>query len=97
RAVVVKVQRRDLAEIFYQDLGYMRFMARIGPYIKPNADWVSWLALSDEFGRTVFEEIDYLKEGRNADRVRQMLKEHKAIRIPRVFWKLTGRHVLTME
>jgi len=97
RPVVVKVQRPDLAEIFYQDLGYMRFIARIGPIIKPNADWASWLALSDEFGRTVFEEIDYLKEGRNADRVRQMLKEHKAVRIPRVFWKLTGRHVLTME
>jgi predicted unusual protein kinase regulating ubiquinone biosynthesis (AarF/ABC1/UbiB family) len=97
RPVVVKVQRPDLAEIFYQDLGYMRFIARIGPIIKPNADWVSWLALSDEFGRTVFEEIDYLKEGRNADRVRQMLKGHKAVRIPRVFWKLTGRHVLTME
>jgi predicted unusual protein kinase regulating ubiquinone biosynthesis (AarF/ABC1/UbiB family) len=97
RPVVVKVQRRDLAEIFYQDLGYMRFIARIGPIIKPNADWASWLALSDEFGRTVFEEIDYLKEGRNADRVRQILKEHKAVRIPRVFWKLTGRHVLTME
>lgn len=97
RPVVVKVQRPDLAEIFYQDLGYMRFIARIGPYIRPNADWASWLALSDEFGRTVFEEIDYLKEGRNADRVRQILKEHKAVRIPRVFWKLTGRHVLTME
>ncbi|MBS1998283.1 MAG: AarF/ABC1/UbiB kinase family protein, partial [Cyanobacteria bacterium SZAS LIN-2] len=97
RPVVVKVQRPDLAETFYQDLGYMRFIARIGPIIKPNADWESWLALSDEFGRTVFEEIDYLKEGRNADRIRQILKEHKAVRIPRVFWKLTGRHVLTME
>ncbi len=97
RPVVVKVQRRDLAEIFYQDLGYMRFVARIGPYIRPKADWSSWMALSDEFGRTVFEEIDYLQEGRNADRVRQMLKEHKSVRIPRVYWKLTGRHVLTME
>ena len=97
RPVVVKVQRPDLAEIFYQDLGYMRFIARIGPIIKPNADWASWLALSDEFGRTVFEEIDYLKEGRNADRIRQILKEHKSVRVPRVFWKMTGRHVLTME
>ncbi|MBU6450449.1 MAG: AarF/ABC1/UbiB kinase family protein [Cyanobacteria bacterium REEB67] len=97
RPVVVKVQRPDLAEIFYQDLGYMRFIARIGPLLRPKADWQSWLALSDEFGRTVFEEIDYLKEGRNADRVRQMLKEHKAVRVPRIFWKLTGRHVLTME
>lgn len=36
RPVVVKVQRPDLAEIFYQDLGYMRFIARIGPVIRPS-------------------------------------------------------------
>jgi predicted unusual protein kinase regulating ubiquinone biosynthesis (AarF/ABC1/UbiB family) len=97
RPVVVKVQRPDLAEIFYQDLGYMRFIARIGPVIRPDQDWSAWLALSDEFGRTLFEEIDYLKEGRNADRIRNALKEHKSMRIPRVLWKLTGRRVLTLE
>ena len=97
RGVVVKVQRPDLQEIFYQDLGYMRFIARIGPLIRPNADWESWLALTAEFGRTLFEEIDYIKEGRNADRIRQILKENKSMRIPRVYWKLTARRVLTLE
>jgi predicted unusual protein kinase regulating ubiquinone biosynthesis (AarF/ABC1/UbiB family) len=97
RKVVVKVQRPELSETFYQDLGYMRFIARIGPLIRPSADWTSWLALSDEFGRTLFEEIDYIKEGRNADRIRLILKEHNALRIPRVYWKLTGRRVLTLE
>lgn len=40
--VVVKVQRPDLSEVFYQDLGYMRFIARIGPIIRPNSDWAMW-------------------------------------------------------
>lgn len=97
RPVVVKVQRPDLSEIFYRDLGYMRFIARIGPLIRPNSDWESWMALTQEFGRTLFEEIDYLKEGRNADRIRQILKEQKPVRIPRVYWKMTGRRVLTTE
>jgi len=95
--VVVKVQRPDLSEVFYQDLGYMRFIARIGPIIRPNSDWAMWQALSDEFGRTLFEEIDYIKEGRNADRIRLILKENQALRIPRVYWKHTGRRVLTLE
>jgi predicted unusual protein kinase regulating ubiquinone biosynthesis (AarF/ABC1/UbiB family) len=95
--VVVKVQRPDLSEVFYQDLGYMRFIARIGPIIRPNSDWAMWQALSDEFGRTLFEEIDYIKEGRNADRIRLIHKENQAIRIPRVYWKHTGRRVLTLE
>ena len=97
RAVVVKVQRPDLSDIFYRDLGYMRLIAKIGPIIRPSQDWSGWLALSDEFGRTLFEEIDYIKEGRNADRIRQNLKDQKTLRVPRVFWKLTGRKVLTLE
>ncbi|MBP6745019.1 AarF/ABC1/UbiB kinase family protein [bacterium] len=97
RAVVVKVQRPDLSDIFYRDLGYMRLIAKIGPIIRPSQDWSGWLALSDEFGRTLFEEIDYIKEGRNADRIRQILKDQKTLRVPRVFWKLTGRKVLTLE
>lgn len=97
RPVVVKVQRPDLNDIFYRDLGYMRLIARIGPVLRPSQDWSGWLALSDEFGRTLFEEIDYIKEGRNADRIRQILKDQKAMRIPRVYWKLTGRKVLTLE
>lgn len=97
RAVVVKVQRPDLADIFYRDLGYMRLIAKYGPIIRPSQDWSGWLALSDEFGRTLFEEIDYIKEGRNADRIRQILKDQKTLRVPRVFWKLTGRKVLTLE
>lgn len=97
RPVVVKVQRPNLAERFYQDLGYMRLVTRLGNVLKPSAEWDNWLKLSDEFGRTLFAEIDYLQEGKNADRLRQILKEHTEIRIPRVSWKYTGKRVLTLE
>ncbi len=90
RWVVVKVQRPDLALRFYQDLGYMRTFIRWGRRLKPDGEWDSWLALSDEFGRTLFSEIDYLQEGKNADRMRVALKEQNRIRIPRVIWKYTA-------
>ncbi len=123
---VIKVQRPNLAESFYRDLGLMRMMARwwlaassllhrLG--IKPPAppqpkqasnnksapashhpfDLANWLELSDEFGHTLFSEIDYLKEGRNADRLRKLVRSRPEIRIPRVHWRYTGRHVLTLE
>ena len=97
RSVVIKVQRPDLAQRFYQDLGYMRTFIRWGRRLKPDGEWDSWLALSDEFGRTLFSEIDYLQEGKNADRMRVALKDQERIRIPRVIWRHTGRHVLTLE
>lgn len=57
----------------------------------------AWIELSHEFGRTLFAEIDYLQEGRNADRLRKIVHKHAHIRIPRVIWKYTGRRVLTLE
>ncbi len=97
RPVVVKVQRPDLARRFYQDLGCMRLLARWGVLIKPEGQWQSWIELSDEFGKNLFQEINYLHEGRNADRVRVMLKDQPEVQIPRVDWKHTGRRVLTLE
>lgn len=97
KSVVVKVQRPDLSQRFYQDLGYMRLLARWGLLIRPHGQWDSWIALSDEFGRTLFQEINYIQEGRNADRTRHVLRNHETLRVPRVYWKFTGRRVLTLE
>ncbi len=96
-SVVVKVQRPDLSQLFYKDLGYMRRLAKWGLLIRPQGQWDSWLALSDEFGRTLFQEINYIQEGRNADRIRHVLRNHESMIVPRVFWKFTGRRVLTLE
>ncbi len=60
-------------------------------------DFRGWFELSDEFGRTLFEEINYLQEGRNADRLRYLMRNRPRIRVPRVYWKYTGRRVLTLE
>lgn len=60
-------------------------------------DVKDWLELSDEFGRVLFSEIDYLKEGRNADKLRKLVRANPRIRVPRVHWRFTGRHVLTLE
>jgi predicted unusual protein kinase regulating ubiquinone biosynthesis (AarF/ABC1/UbiB family) len=95
--VVVKVQRTNLSERFYQDLGCMRLFAHIGKFFRPESAWDDWLELSDEFGETLFQEINYIQEGKNADRLRRALRDSPEIRIPRVFWKYTGRRVLTLE
>jgi predicted unusual protein kinase regulating ubiquinone biosynthesis (AarF/ABC1/UbiB family) len=123
---VIKVQRPNLPEQFYRDLGLMRLTARwwsaaagllhklgIQPLATPQAknattdksggarhkplDIKTWLELSDEFGHTLFSEIDYLKEGRNADRLRRLVRSRPEIRVPRVYWRYTGRHVLALE
>lgn len=60
-------------------------------------DFRNWLEMSEEFGKNLFSEIDYLLEGRNADRLRRLLRDRPEVKIPRVIWKYSARKVLTLE
>jgi predicted unusual protein kinase regulating ubiquinone biosynthesis (AarF/ABC1/UbiB family) len=50
-----------------------------------------------EFHATIFEEMDYVKEGRNADRFRYNFRTWRAVRVPKIFWSHTKTRVLTLE
>ncbi|MGB3789674.1 MAG: AarF/UbiB family protein, partial [Phormidesmis sp.] len=66
--VAVKVQRPNLLPIICRDLYIMRWAAGwVGPLLPLNLGHDLRLIV-DEFGSKLFEEIDYLNEGRNAER-----------------------------
>jgi predicted unusual protein kinase regulating ubiquinone biosynthesis (AarF/ABC1/UbiB family) len=54
-------------------------------------------ALLSEFTRILYEEIDYLAEGRNAETLVANFEGRAGVRVPRVFWTHTTRRVLTLE
>jgi predicted unusual protein kinase regulating ubiquinone biosynthesis (AarF/ABC1/UbiB family) len=98
REVVVKVQRPGLPLIIAQDVQVLAAVAdevMNYPSLCRHTDWPS---VVEEFARTIREEIDYIREGRNADRFRHNFRnmDHQ-ICIPRIVWRLTGRRVLTIE
>jgi predicted unusual protein kinase regulating ubiquinone biosynthesis (AarF/ABC1/UbiB family) len=96
--VAVKVQRPDLEEIISFDVAILyrlvKLTNRFFPRANENADWEGMLR---EFHATVFEEMDYVKEGRNADRFRYNFRTWRVIRVPKIYWSHTSRRVLTLE
>jgi predicted unusual protein kinase regulating ubiquinone biosynthesis (AarF/ABC1/UbiB family) len=96
--VAVKVQRPGLEEIIRFDIAILyrlvKLTNRFFPKANENADWEGML---HEFHNTVFEEMDYVKEGRNADRFRYNFRTWQVIRVPRIYWSHTSRRVLTLE
>jgi predicted unusual protein kinase regulating ubiquinone biosynthesis (AarF/ABC1/UbiB family) len=96
--VAVKVQRPDLEQIIGFDIAILyrlvKLTNRFFPRANENADWEGMLR---EFHTTVFEEMDYVKEGRNADRFRYNFRRWQVIRVPRIYWSHTSRRVLTLE
>ena len=96
--VAVKVQRLGLSEVITFDTAVLyrlvKLVNRIFPRANENADWEGMLR---EFHSTVFEEMDYVREGRNADRFRQNFRTWRAVRVPKVYWSHTSTKVLTLE
>ncbi len=95
--VVVKIQRPNLEKLFYDDLAILRCIAT---YLERHTDLGKgreWTQIVDEIGKTLFEEIDFIQEGKNADHFRQNLKSNERIYIPRIFWQYSTRKILMIE
>ncbi|MEP0910697.1 AarF/ABC1/UbiB kinase family protein [Leptolyngbya sp. ST-U4] len=94
--VAVKVQRPGLAQQITLDLYILRQLAAWAgrTFKRIRSDLV---AIADEFGARIFEEMDYTQEGRNAERFAQLYGNLPDIYVPRIYWHYTQRRVLTME
>jgi predicted unusual protein kinase regulating ubiquinone biosynthesis (AarF/ABC1/UbiB family) len=95
--VAVKVQRPGLKQLFTVDLAILRQIAR---YFQNHPKWGKnrdWLGIYDECCRILWEETDYLQEGRNADTFRRNFRSEDWVCVPRVYWKYTSPKVLTLE
>ncbi|HEY9622026.1 MAG TPA: AarF/ABC1/UbiB kinase family protein [Crinalium sp.] len=95
--VVVKVQRPGLKKLFKIDLEILKGIAR---YFQKHPDWGrgrDWLGIYEECCRILWEEIEYLNEGRNADTFRRNFRNEDWVRVPRVYWRYTSRRALTLE
>ena len=94
--VAVKVQRPGLREQITLDLYIVRNIAN---WLKNNIGLIrsDLVALIDELGKRVFEEMDYINEAKNAEKFRDMHKTNNKIAVPKIYNDLTSRRVLTME
>lgn len=97
KSVVVKIQRPKIETIIATDLAALstvgNWIRRYRP-IRLRADIPALLA---EFTRILYEEIDYLAEGRNAEIFAKNFEGDDGVRVPGVEWTHTTKRVLTLE
>ncbi|MEB3342960.1 AarF/ABC1/UbiB kinase family protein [Okeania sp.] len=95
--VAVKVQRPNLLPIITLDLFLMRWTATwLAPWLPLNLGHDLSLIV-DEFGTKLFEEIDYINEGRNAERFGTYFADDPSVKVPSIYWRYTTTNVLTLE
>ena len=96
QVVAVKVQRPGLREQITLDLYIVR---NIAGWLNRNVGLIrsDLVALIDELGKRVFEEMDYCNEATNAETFAELHRHNPRIAVPAIYRQATSRRVLTME
>ena len=95
RWVAVKVQRPNLTFILRRDMVLIRSLGILAaPFLPLNLGF-GLGEIIDEFGRSLFEEIDYCCEADNARQFSNLFADNPAVTIPEVDEERSSRRVLT--
>lgn len=95
--VAVKVQRPGIRPLVERDVRILRVLAWGVERVWSTARQLGLARSVDEFGRWTLAELDFVLEGKNADRFRDNFAAWQDVVFPRVIWSHSTRRVLTME
>lgn len=95
--VVVKVLRPGIETVIRRDLGLLHTVARLaerywseGPRLRP-------CEIVAEFEKTLYDELDLLRESANASQLRRNFSDSGQLYVPEVYWPYCRRNVMTLE
>jgi len=93
--VAVKVQRPNLYFLIRRDIVILRFLATFfSPFLPLNIG-VGIGEIIDEFGKALFNEIDYEKEGKNALKFANLFKNNPNVFIPKLEKQFSSKRIIT--
>lgn len=95
--VVVKVQRPAIDETIAIDLDILRDLASVAEQQIPRAELYDLCGIVEEFAHTLGGELDFRREGYNAERFRRSFADDAYFYVPRVYWEFSTHRVLTLE
>jgi predicted unusual protein kinase regulating ubiquinone biosynthesis (AarF/ABC1/UbiB family) len=97
QVVAVKVQRPNIRRLVNMDLSTIRFVIWVISRFVNTNEFIDLRAFYQEFRRTIFEEIDYVREAANARRFAEIFKDKPGIVIPGVVDGYTSQRVLVLD
>ena len=96
-SVVVKVQRPNIAKTIEADISLLYQLASLMEARIPEARRYNLVGIVDEFAKTIRRELDFMREGRNAERFAKNFSPVEYIKVPRVYWEYTTKRLLCLE
>lgn len=96
-SVVVKVRRPGIVEQVNQDLDILTELAKRAEQASRAVAGFAVSGMVEEFAQTLRAELDYVAEGRNAERFSANFEGNAEVRIPKIFWEQSTSRVLCIE
>ena len=95
--VVVKVQRPGLEALFNLDFKILLQLIKFCNKHFAGVRKYNLQSIYNEFFDLLFQEIDYIQEGKNSDKFRENFHGYPRIIVPKVYWQYTTTKILTLE
>jgi predicted unusual protein kinase regulating ubiquinone biosynthesis (AarF/ABC1/UbiB family) len=95
--VVVKVQRPGLDALFNLDFKILLQLIKFCNKYFAGLRKYNLQSIYNEFFDLLFQEIDYIQEGKNSDKFRENFRGYPRIIVPKVYWQYTTTKILTLE
>jgi ubiquinone biosynthesis protein len=95
--IVLKVQRPGIKDVIETDILILESFAARVEYYYPHYAVYNPKGIVRDFAAQIRQELDFIHDGKNADRLRFNMQDLKKIRVPKIFWEQSTRHLLVME
>jgi ubiquinone biosynthesis protein len=95
--VVVKVLRPGIENVIRRDVSLLYTVAGLAERYWSEGRRLRPREVVAEFEKTIYDELDLLREAANASQLRRNFSDSGLLRVPEVYWPYCHRNVMTME
>ena len=97
RSMIVKVIRPEINKVIRRDLDIINILAETLERYSRDARRLKPTSVVAEFEKTLFGELDLMREAASASQLRRNFSDSEVLYVPEVVWELTNRDVMVME
>jgi len=95
--VVLKVQRPGIETLIETDILILESFARRAERAFPEWKFYNPRGIVNEFANQIQKELDFIRDGTNADMLRNNMRSLRGVKVPKIYWEYSRRRLLVME
>ncbi|NOX09813.1 MAG: ubiquinone biosynthesis regulatory protein kinase UbiB [Gammaproteobacteria bacterium] len=95
--VVVKVLRPGIENIIRKDVNLLGYIAKLAEHYWKDGKRLHPCEVVEEFKRTIFDELDLMREAANASQLYRNFSDSDLLYVPEIYWPYCKPNVIIME